>query len=461
MTHSVSLETSRQKRAVALGSVLTSAFLTILKLVVGAVTGSLAVLAQAADNGLDLVTTLMTYFAIRIAERPADADHPYGHGKVESLSALAETALLVVTCLGITYQAVRRLLGRTEIIQYAEVAVIVMLLSIGVDLVRTAVLRRAARRHHSQALAADAINFTGDILSSIVVIAGLLFTRIGAPWADPVAGLLVAGVVLTGALRLARQAVDVLLDREPEGLAKRVREMVEAVKGVVTCRGLRVRRVGAVTFVEATIGVDRAAGLEIAHGVASAVEAALQSRVAPVDVVVHVEPAVRPDETPVELVGLLAQRRGLPVHHVYVNEGPDGLMVDLHCEVEGSLPLQAAHDLVSGLEEEILRTVPGIVRVVTHIEPRRGDLAGSDSAPQMRRQAEAVVQAVARQVEGVVGCQQVEVSLSDGDYVLSLHCAVDGSLSVEEAHRIAGELEVAVRQQLPQVQRVVVRTEPL
>ena len=453
-------EASHEKKAVALGSVLTSAFLTALKLIIGLATGSLSVLAQAADNGLDLVTTLTTYFAVRVAERPADADHPYGHGKVESLSALAETGLLVLTCLGIGYQAVRRLLTGSEGVRYAEVAVGVMVLSIGIDLVRTAMLHRTARRHHSQALAADALNFTGDILSSGLVIAGLFFARAGIPWADPTAALLVAGVVLTGALRLARQAVDVLLDREPQGLAERACEIVAAVSGVVACQALRARRVGAKTFVEVTIGVDRAAGVETAHNVASAVETALQSHLTPVDVVVRVEPTARPDETPHERVALLAQRHGTPVHQVFIHEGPDGLTVDLHCEVEGDLPLRAAHDLASALEERILQAMPGVARVVTHIEPRRTSVASSGEDPQMRRRAEAAVQEALQQVDGVAECHRIEVNRSSGHYVLSLHCEVVGRTPVEEAHRIASELEAAVRQRLPQVQRVVVHTEP-
>ena len=209
-------EASQRKKAVALGSVFVSAFLAISKLIVGFVTGSLAVFAQAADNFLDLVTTLMTYLAVRIAEQPPDAEHPYGHGKAESLSALVETGLLIVTCGGIAYQAVRRLVVGTETVSYAGVAIGLMVASILIDLGRTIVLRRTARQHHSPALEADALNFTGDMLSSAVVIAGLLFARSGVAWADPVAGLLVAGVVMFGAIRLARQAIDVLLDRVPE-----------------------------------------------------------------------------------------------------------------------------------------------------------------------------------------------------------------------------------------------------
>lgn len=451
----------RKKQAVALGSVLTSAFLASAKLVIGLITGSLAVLAQAADNGLDLVTTLMTYMAVRFAERPPDGDHPYGHGKAESLSALFETALLVLTCGGIAYQAVRRLAMGEAGVRYPGIAVGVMLFSIGVDLVRTAILRRTARRYHSQALAADALNFTGDILSSGLVIAGLFFVRWGIPWADPLAALVVAGVVLVGALRLAREAVDALLDREPAGLAERIWRVVEGVDGVLACHGLRARRVGAKTFAEVAIGVDRAAGVEAAHEVASAVEAALQSQLAPVDVVVHVEPVPRPDETPAERVVLLARRHGLPVHQVFVRQRADGLVVDLHCEVEGTLPLREAHDLVSRLEEEIRGAIPGTARVIIHIEPQCGGVVDLDEDPQMQERVEAAVKEAVQGMNGVTGCHQVEVSYSDGHYLISLHCEVDGEVSVEEAHRIASELERHLHHSLPHIRQVVVHTEPV
>ncbi|HID88247.1 MAG TPA: cation diffusion facilitator family transporter, partial [Anaerolineae bacterium] len=337
----------------------------------------------------------------------------------------------------------------------------VMLFSIGVDLVRTAILRRTARRYHSQALAADALNFTGDILSSGLVIAGLFFVRWGIPWADPLAALVVAGVVLVGALRLAREAVDALLDREPAGLAERIWRVVEGVDGVLACHGLRVRRVGAKTFAEVAIGVDRAAGVEAAHEVASAVEAALQSQLAPVDVVVHVEPVPRPDETPAERVVLLARRHGLPVHQVFVRQRADGLVVDLHCEVEGTLPLREAHDLVSRLEEEIRGAIPGTARVIIHIEPQCGGVVDLDEDPQMQERVEAAVKEAVQGMNGVTGCHQVEVSYSDGHYLISLHCEVDGEVSVEEAHRIASELERHLHHILPHIRQVVVHTEPV
>lgn len=454
-------EASHRKKTVALGSVFVSAFLAVSKLIVGFVTGSLAVFAQAADNFLDLVTTLMTYLAVRIAEQPPDAGHPYGHGKAESLSALFETGLLIVTCGGIAYQAVRRLVVGVETVSYAGVAIGLMVVSILIDLVRTIVLRRTARQHHSPALEADALNFTGDMLSSAVVIAGLLFARLGVAWADPVAGLVVAGVVMFGAVRLARQAIDVLLDREPEGLAEEVRQVVMGIEGVLDCRGVRARRVGNKTFVEVAIGVDRAAGLEAAHDVTSRVETALHAELAPVDVVVHVEPVARPDETPAEQVAVLAQRLDIPVHHVTINQGEEGLAVDLHCEIAGDISLQTAHQRVSALEERIREEVPDVNQVLTHIEPRQDSRADRESTAQTQRRVEDVVADAVADVDGVEWCRQVDVSLCDGRYCVSLYCLLDGALSVEAAHRIASDLELAVRRRLPEAHQVAVHTEPV
>lgn len=453
-------QASQRKKAVALGSVFVSAFLAISKLIVGFVTGSLAVFAQAADNFLDLVTTLMTYLAVRIAEQPPDADHPYGHGKAESLSALVETGLLIITCGGIAYQAVRRLMVGVETVSYAGVAIGLMVVSILIDLGRTVVLRRTARRHHSPALEADALNFTGDMLSSAVVIAGLLFARFGAAWADPVVGLLVAGVVMFGAVRLARQAIDVLLDREPEGLAEGVERIVARVDGVIDCRGVRTRRVGNKTFVEATVGVDRAAGLEAGHDVASRVEAALQAELSPVDVLVHVEPVARPDETPAEQVAVLAQRRDIPVHHVTVNQGEEGLTVDLHCEIAGDVPLQTAHERVSELEREIREEVPDVVQVTSHIEPRHTGPSVRESTALAQQRAEDAVVAAVQEVGGVKGCRRIEVGTREDQICLSLYCLLDGTLSVERAHRIASDLEMVVRQRLPEAHQVTIHTEP-
>jgi divalent metal cation (Fe/Co/Zn/Cd) transporter len=157
---------------------------------------------------------------------------------------------------------------------------------------------------------------------------------------------------------------------------------------------------------------------------------------------------------------LLAQRWDIPVHHVTVSEGDDGLMVDLHCEIGGDVSLQAAHQQVSALEEGIREEVSGVVQVTTHIEPRYESRADRGSTARAQQRVEGAVTDAIREVDDVERCRQVDVSLCNGQYCLSLYCLVDGELSVEAAHRIASDLELAVRRRLPEVHQVTVHTEP-
>src|SRR5947208_624548 len=167
-------EAHREKTMVALSSVGAAIGLTSLKLIIGLLIGSLGILAEAAHSGLDLVAALMTFLAVRVADRPADATHNYGHGKVENLSAFLEVALLLLTAIWIIYEAIQRLLHQDIHVDISIWAFMVMLISIAVDFTRSRALLRVARKLGSQALEADALHFSTDIWSSIVVVLGLL-----------------------------------------------------------------------------------------------------------------------------------------------------------------------------------------------------------------------------------------------------------------------------------------------
>ncbi|HET7841057.1 MAG TPA: cation diffusion facilitator family transporter, partial [Terriglobia bacterium] len=231
---------SKEKQSVALSSLVAAAMLTAMKIVVGVLTGSLGVLSEAAHSGLDLVAAAVTYFTVRVSDKPADRDHPFGHGKVEHLSAFIETALLLVTCAWITLEAVKRLFFREVHVEPSLAAFGVMFISITVDTFRSRALFRVARKYNSQALEADALHFSTDVYSSSVVVLGLVLVYIAEvqniPWlrdADPVAALAVAGIVVYISLRLGKKTVDALVDAAPEGASAQVAEAVEGVPGVL------------------------------------------------------------------------------------------------------------------------------------------------------------------------------------------------------------------------------------
>jgi cation diffusion facilitator family transporter len=288
----------REKRLAALSSVIAAIFLTSFKLVVGLMTGSLGILSEAAHSGLDLVAALVTLLAVRVSDKPADEHHPYGHGKIENLSALVETSLLLVTCAWIIYEAIQRLFFKTVHVDASVWAFLVMGTSIVIDYSRSRVLARVAHKYNSQALEADALHFSTDIWSSSVVILGLIGVKIAElfpQWkllaeADAVAALGVALLVIWVSLRLGRRTVEALLDTAPAGLAGQIERTVESLPGVADCHQVRVRPSGAHLFVDVHVVMDGDQSLADAHALTEVIEDAV-SRLAPgADVTVHAEP---------------------------------------------------------------------------------------------------------------------------------------------------------------------------
>jgi cation diffusion facilitator family transporter len=288
----------REKQAAALRSLLAAVGLTAFKIVVGLATGSLGILAEAAHSGLDLVAAGLTFIAVRLSGRPADREHLYGHGKIENLSALAETILLLLTCAWIAWEAVHRLMMHHTEIQVTAWSFVVMATSIAVDLSRSRMLAAAAVKYHSQALEADALHFTTDIWSSSVVIVGLAAVKAGDWWpsllwlrsADAVAALGVSVLVVWVSLRLGRRTLDALIDRAPEGMEQRIITAVEGVEGVKNCHHVRMRYSGPILFIDLHVLVDGSQSLAEAHTLTETIEEVIQGFAPNADVTVHPEP---------------------------------------------------------------------------------------------------------------------------------------------------------------------------
>ena len=288
----------REKQSAALRSLLAAVGLTAFKIVVGLVTGSLGILAEAAHSGLDLVAAGLTFVAVRLSGRPADREHLYGHGKIENLSALAETILLLLTCAWIVWEAVHRLRVHHTEIQVTVWSFVVMLTSIVVDVSRSRLLSRAAIKYHSQALEADALHFTTDVWSSSVVIVGLAAVKAGDWWprllflrnADAIAALGVSGLVVWVSVLLGRRTLDALIDRAPEGMEQRIISAVEGVEGVRNCHNVRMRYSGPILFIDLHILVDGAQSLAQAHLLTETIEEVIRGLAPNADVTVHPEP---------------------------------------------------------------------------------------------------------------------------------------------------------------------------
>ncbi|MGE5234933.1 MAG: cation diffusion facilitator family transporter [Acidobacteriota bacterium] len=281
----------RAKRRVAATSAVAAFVLTGAKLAVGLLTGSLGILSEAAHSGLDLLAALMTWFAVSTSDKPPDRDHPYGHQKIDNMSALFETVLLLLTCGWIIAEAIERLFFKTVTIEVTFWSYAVVILAIVVDFSRSRALSRVARRTGSAALEADALHFSSDIGSSLIVLFGLVVTRLGYPQADALGAIGVSAFIVWVSVRLGKKAVDALLDRVPEDHPETARRAALKVPGVFAVYEVRVRHAGNKHFVDLTIGLDPNSSLRGAHDTSDAVERAVKGVLEGADVVVHPEPA--------------------------------------------------------------------------------------------------------------------------------------------------------------------------
>jgi cation diffusion facilitator family transporter len=287
-----------EKQSAALSSVIAAVGLTTFKIIVGAFTGSLGILAEAAHSGLDLVAALVTFFAVRLSGKPADEEHRYGHGKIENLSALFETVLLLITAIWILYESANRLFFNPVEVEVSLWSFVVMATSICIDYTRSRILLRAAKKHNSQALEADALHFSTDIWSSSVVILGLgciLVSRLSANLAflnkaDAIAAALVAFIVIYVSIQMGMRTIQGLLDTAPKGMAEKFRSAVEAVPGVSNCHNIRLRYSGPCLFVDVHVLIDGQQSLEEAHKLTETIEAVIQAIAPGSDVTVHPEP---------------------------------------------------------------------------------------------------------------------------------------------------------------------------
>lgn len=460
-----------EKQSAALSSVLAALALTAMKLVVGLASGSLGILSEAAHSGLDLVAAGVTLYAVRLSSQPPDRKHPYGHGKVENLSALAETLLLLGTCAWIVIEAVERLL-HPKPVDASLWAVGVMVVSIVVDFTRSRMLLAAAKKHNSQALEADALHFSTDIWSSLVVLAGLFALALAerldpasplAQWlgrADSLAALAVSGIVLWVSVRLGRQAIDVLLDSGVQEVQEGVERAVAAVTGVLSVRRVRVRQSGPLAFVDMVLSVRAGLGLEEAHLVVGQARAAVQGVLPGADVLVELKPQEDGAAGLLDSARTVAQGFDLGVHDMDLRQVDGALHLNLHAEVPDTLSLAEAHKRVSDMEAALRRELGGSCRVVTHIEPQ-----GAHPEPAMDDpgSAETLAQAIRDIVEetpGVCDLHKLVLLRSGARLSASFHCRMHGQTPITLAHERTNALEATLRARLPQLIRITIHVEP-
>jgi len=455
-----------EKRAVAGHSVLAALAMTTLKIVVGMTTGSLGILSEAAHSVLDLVAAFVTFFSVRVSDKPADAEHQYGHDKIENFSAFIETSLLIITFIWIIYEAIARLFYRHVEIEPSWIAFLVLFVSMGVDWWRSRALGRIAAKYHSQALEADALHFATDIWSSGVVAVGLILVLIGRmrsiEWlraADPIAALFVAGVVVYVSSRLARKTIDALVDAAPSGVRAKIVDALAEVDGLLEVDRVRIRRSGARYFADLSIGLDRNVTFQRSEQVADAVTAAVRAILPDADVMVHSIPRPAGRENFFDRVRAVATRNNLNVHDVSIQDLGGRLHVEQHLELDEHLSLKEAHDRVTVLEAEIRQDIPEISSILTHIE---SEPATIESGDEMVRDAnlEVKLKAIVSEFPEILDVHDVEVKRVRGRTYVSFHVTFSDELPLARVHDVQTDLEIRFKQAAPGLFRVLIHPEP-
>ncbi len=459
---------SAEKRRVALHSMLAAAAMTVLKLAAGLLSGSLGVLSDAAHSGLDMVGSALTFLSVRVSDKPADEDHTYGHGKFENFSSFGEVLLMAASSAWIIWEAIQRILHHGKELQQLGWPAAVVLCSIAVDVWRSRRLKAVADRTGSSALATDAFHFASDIWSSLAVLAGLGASWAGAHfgiavlrYADPLAAVMVSLLILRLTVRLGREAVDVLLDQIPAETRLRLIDDVARVPGVLSVEQARVRRAGANYFADLTLAMPRRYTFEHTEELVRAATEAVHRTLPEADVVIHTVPRQARAESIFDRVRAVAARNNVSVHELSVQSHQGRLRVEQHLELDEAQPLLKAHDFVCSLESEILRDVPEIDAVLTHIESEPATIEQPEEMVEENRRLEEAMQRAAAGLPEIVDVHEFIVG-RNGDHIhLSCHCTLPDDLTMRRVHEVITALEDHFKLECPEVYRVLIHPEPV
>jgi cation diffusion facilitator family transporter len=458
-------EVQAEKRSAALLSVIAACFMTAIKFVTGLLTGSLGMLSESAHSGLDLLGSALTYISVRISDKPADEGHTYGHGKIENLSAFAETFLMAASCIWIITEAVTRI-AHPVALAFSPWPFLVLLLSIVVDFTRSRKLARIARESESQALEADALHFRSDIWSSLAVMIGLgatylgVYLRIGwLRYADPAAAIFVSGIIFKVSWKLASQTAEVLMDAAPMGLRRRISEAVRTTKGVLNVEQVRVRRSGSAYFADLTIALPRNLTFQRTETLVEQVTRVVETILPGSDVVVKTVAREGYAESIFDRIRAVASRNNVLLHDVSVQSFDEGLHVEQHIEVPETLSLKEAHSFVCNIESQIRMDVPEIFSVLTHIESEPATIEKPASLQRDRRM-EQQLRAAAAELPSIIDIHDVSVSRIADHLQISCHCTLPDELPMQEVHTLITSLEDRFKLSCPEVYRVLIHPEP-
>lgn len=450
-----------QKKSVALSSVFASLFMTITKLIVGILTGSMGIISEAAHSALDLGAATLTYFAVKFGDRPPDESHPYGHGKIESVSAFIETGLLFLTSFWIVYEAIHRLISGKLEVEVTWYAFVVIIVSIIIDISRSRALSRVAKATSSQALEADALHFSSDIWSSAVVLLGLVLVLFDVKGADAIAAIGVAIFVLYAGYRLGKRTIDTLIDTAPEGMADVVKETISHTEGILSVETVRVRPIGPTVFMEIEIKINRKLSAVKVDEIVTQAKASIRQKFPSSDIIIHTKSVQLTNETIIESIQLLASNHNLSLHSIVVDNLDNKKFVSYDLELPGTYTVKKAHEIASDLETDIQNEIGTDIELNTHIDPIFTDeIRSKQLSKEETIKIEDAIRKIGHDIGMIEEIHDIRIRKIGGKILITLHCHADPNIVLEKAHRSASKLKSSIMNEFSEVKNVIVHVEP-
>ena len=459
---------NREKRRVTLISLGTALVLVLLKLFVGLTTGYLTLLSEALHSSLDALVTIVTFFSIRYAERPADTDHPYGHGKAENLAAFTESLLLFFAIFLIVREVVDRLFFKSVVIEPNIWAVAVLVVSVLCDIHRSKALKRIAQKYKSPAIEADAVHFRADFVTSTIALSGIVMTYLasklrihsGYSFIDIMTTCLILVIVVRMVLRILTKSANVLLDRTLSAQTALIKDIVAEVPEVIDVEKIRTREAGKHTFVDLTVDIDRNLSVETGYSIGKRVEETIRKHIDDVDVILQVKPVARETEAIVERVRSIGAKEGCNLHHITVHNVGGTLHVDLDLEMEGEVKLADAHAISDVLETKIKEDNPAISEVNIHIDWRKPSPVNNVVVDHDQSLAD-TIENILKKKEQILSCKRISIEEEvPGELFLTIHCTMNPDETAETVQAVSEDLEKTLKEQIGRVKRVIIHVEP-
>jgi len=479
------MDEHKLKAAAALSSIIWSAVLTVLKLIVGLMTGSLGIISEALHSGLDLLAAGLTYVAVRISARPADEDHHYGHGKIENLSALVATLLLLLTSAWVMKEALTRLQNPDTLhIEINIWAFLVIIISIVVDVNRSAMLYRVAKQTKSAALEADAAHFLSDIWSSSAVLLGIACVAC-LPYASPdgylywwlqradvLASLFVAVIILKLCWGLGSKAIQDIMDKTDIQRVKQIRSLMSERMPAYPLEKLKLREVGSESFIELIIRVPKNLHIDTAHEIAEAIEELLIRELGKAQCMVHMHPDEYCGNSPQDIIRRLALAHRFGVHGLIIMPHEKGPIIFADLELPAEASLDSWDTPTRAFQSEVARAL-GAQHVYVHIEPDTRQLPSAPELPEDIAKWEERIRESLQEFgipsPSAIHCHRLDVEAqeanatkSDKEEVPAVHCLTSVfipktfGLNIAESHAQLKEIEKHLMHALPSCGRIII-----